>query len=66
MATGHLGLGLAIAYWLAGCWLLAVLALEPATAAPQDATAAPATIAAAQPTSPQDQAENTGDDFIHL
>jgi hypothetical protein len=64
MATRHLGPGLAVAYRLAGCWLLAVLALESAIAAPQDATAAPATNPAAQPTSPQDQAENTGDDFI--
>jgi hypothetical protein len=44
---------------LAGCWLLPVLALQPATASAQDSKPGP--LSAAQQAS--SQAENTGDDF---
>lgn len=47
-----------------GCWFVSVIALQPTTAASQDATTQPAAIEAAQRTSLEDEAENTGGDFI--
>jgi hypothetical protein len=62
MGAGHreLGRGVQMSCRLFGCWLLAIVALQPATAAPQEEM----TIPAAQQTNSGDQAENTGDDFV--
>jgi hypothetical protein len=65
METRYWGLApdLSIARRLCAGWLLAVIALPPATAAAQSAAAAPQQVPAAQQASLQDQSENTGDDF---
>ena len=66
VSIGHRGLGIAIANvcGFLACTPLAVVMPQPATAAPQGAAAAQPAAPAAQPTSSEDQADNTGDDFI--
>jgi hypothetical protein len=59
MFIRHSGLYLGV-LGLVGSWLFAVVALQPATAAPQEEVQVPA----AQPTSSGNQADNTGDDFL--
>jgi hypothetical protein len=63
MGTGHreLGLYLAVACRRVGCWLLAVLALQPATAGAQDARPGPPANSTQQTSS---QAENAANDFV--